>query len=298
MSSVDPFHVLAAIGIEDALDATPVAGGWSTTLWKIQRPEGAYALRLFPAGERHWATIEAQTMRGARAAGVPVPEIHSEGEWRDQPVLLLSWCDGRTLLAEMHARPWAIRRLGYQFGRQQAMMHATPVSSSNPHLRPWLTRFGDVDEELRERLQACQPREDRLLHLDYHPLNVMVARGQISCILDWANAARGEPRADVARTWSILRLMPLRRNRADVATEAGLRLLAAGWLRGYQAIAGPLHDMTLFKVWAGEAMVRDLSQHVGKPGMWITEHHLATIQQRVNTLRRQAGLASPSIVTS
>ena len=47
-----------------------------------------------------------------------------------------------------------------------------------------------------------------LLHLDYHPLNVLGEAGAISGVLDWTNADGGDPRADVARTGAILRFLP------------------------------------------------------------------------------------------
>ena len=42
--------------------------------------------------------------------------------------------------------------------------------------------------------------DDRLLHLDLHPDNVLVA-GQGVMVIDWQNAARGPAGADLAKTW-------------------------------------------------------------------------------------------------
>ena len=41
------------------------------------------------------------------------------------------------------------------------------------------------------------PEGDRLLHLDLHPFNVLVDEsGQVSGVIDWANAAAGHPDLD------------------------------------------------------------------------------------------------------
>src|SRR3954462_5501389 len=49
----------------------------------------------------------------------------------------------------------------------------------------------------------------RLLHLDLHPFNVLVDEdGEPTGVIDWANAAGGDPELDRARTWSILTLDP------------------------------------------------------------------------------------------
>jgi aminoglycoside phosphotransferase (APT) family kinase protein len=44
---------------------------------------------------------------------------------------------------------------------------------------------------------------DRLVHLDLHPMNVLMsARGPV--VIDWGNAARGDPLTDVANTYVLL----------------------------------------------------------------------------------------------
>lgn len=291
MSDINPFAILDHLGITNCTGATRIHGGWYTTIWQVHCKDNVFALRLFPAGHQPAAKHEATMMRAAQAAGVQVPEIHAEGEWNNRPVLLLSWCDGRTVMQEMRRRPWNIRRLGYRFGQTQARMHSAKYNHPDLDAQRWITRFGPVDDELRSRLADVQQPTSRLLHLDFHPLNVMAFRREIGCILDWCNAMPGDPRADVARTWSILRLMPLTAGRPEPVTESARRLLTAGWLRGYQAIAGELRHMDVFKVWAGMTMVQDLQQYVDRTDNWIEQRHVDAIQRRVNDLRVHAGLS-------
>lgn len=82
-------------------------------------------------------------------------------------------------------------------------------------------------------------RGDRLLHLDLHPDNAILSPGG-PFVVDWTNARRGDPAADVALTWLIVATNggPLARlflhwflsrfDRADLVRElpaaAGLRL--------------------------------------------------------------------------
>jgi hypothetical protein len=48
----------------------------------------------------------------------------------------------------------------------------------------------------------CGPGE-RFLHMDLHPLNIILSsKGPI--VIDWTNAARGNPMVDVAATWVLL----------------------------------------------------------------------------------------------
>lgn len=193
-------------------------------------------------------------------------------------------------MEEMRRRPWAIRRLGFAFGRQQAMLNHIPFERADTRETDWITRFGPIDEALHERLMSLDLKNNQLLHLDYHPLNVMVVRSKISCVLDWNNAMPGDPRADIARTWSILRLMPLNPGRPEPVTEVARRLLAAGWLRGYEHTAGRMQHVDLFKLWGAAAMLGDLANKIGQPGVWLEQHHLESIQARMVSLRRRAGL--------
>lgn len=290
MADIDPYDVLNALGVTGCSEASRVHGGWDTMIWRVTCGPDTYALRLFRAGNHHWAHREVEAMRAARESSVQVPEVHILGTWQDRSVMLLDWCDGRTVMQEMRARPWKIRSLGYEFGQRQAQLHQTEFSTEDSDALNWITSFGPVDDDLGSRLVAAGRQISKLLHLDYHPLNVMYARRSIGCILDWSNAMPGDPRADVARTWSILRLMPLFPGRPEPVTEAARKLLASGWLRGYQDTAGPLIDMEIFKVWAAVAMVHDLQRKVEQPENWIAQRHVDAIQARISQLRVRAGL--------
>jgi Phosphotransferase enzyme family len=59
----------------------------------------------------------------------------------------------------------------------------------------------------KERLLAglaAQPEGDRLCHGDFHPFNILGARGQ-EVIVDWPSASCGDPLADVCRSYVLLK---------------------------------------------------------------------------------------------
>lgn len=58
-------------------------------------------------------------------------------------------------------------------------------------------------EKALELLQSV-PEKDCLLHLDFHPLNVMVCKGRY-VVIDWINARIGNPVFDLARTYVLFR---------------------------------------------------------------------------------------------
>jgi aminoglycoside phosphotransferase (APT) family kinase protein len=245
---------------------------------------------VFRSEQAETCRREVLAMRAAAACGVPVPTVYGETLWQDRPALLLSWCSGRPLLAELVARPWSVWSLGLAFGRAQARIHAVPAPEG---LRGWDEAWGrwlGRDEEaLAERLRAAVPRSAALLHLDYHPLNVMVEGQQVTGVLDWANAAAGDPRLDLARTTTILRLAPTPPT-GSLRRATLLRLLDLGWRRGYRSAAGKPEEMAIFYAAAGAIMERDLAPKVGRPGIWLEPSHLDRIRRWTTAWRRRAGV--------
>jgi aminoglycoside phosphotransferase (APT) family kinase protein len=278
----DPFAVLAALGFPGAASAEPVGGGSDTLIWRVDHDRERYALRVFRPEQAAMCRREVVAMAAAAAGGVPVPRVHATGAWRDRPALLLSWSPGRPLADELRDRPWRAWPLGLRFGRTQAAIHALPAPPPLlDHPVPWRAWAG-ADAALEACLRAVAPWEDALLHLDYHPMNVMVDGDRVTAVLDWANARSGDPRADLARTAAILRFAP--------AARTTLRLLEAGWRHGYRRAAGPVDGMAPFSAWAGAVMERDLAPRLGRPDLpWLTPEYLARVRRWTADRRARAG---------
>jgi aminoglycoside phosphotransferase (APT) family kinase protein len=63
-----------------------------------------------------------------------------------------------------------------------------------------------------EWLERNHPRGDfqpAILHLDFHPANVLVEHGKVTGVVDWANAGLGDPAADVATTTVLMTMGPV-----------------------------------------------------------------------------------------
>lgn len=153
----------------------------------------------------------------------------------------------------------------------------------------WIEWAGD-EPEIKARLYDLPSRKTALLHLDYHPLNVMADGSKISGVLDWANARAGDPRADFARTYSILRVELNMPDGDGLMLAVMRRLLERAWRSGYAQAGGKLDDMALFYAWAGAAMIRDLSPRVGKPGSWMQDQHLDPVRAWRDSWKRRAGI--------
>jgi aminoglycoside phosphotransferase (APT) family kinase protein len=123
---------------------------------------------------------EARTMRYAAEQGYPVPRI--EEVRADGTEIVMERVDGPIMADAMVRPPW---KLGAHV-RALADLHDRLHEIPGPDWLPEMPGGGD-----------------RLLHLDLHPLNVIMSpRGPV--VIDWPNACRGDPMADVALTYALI----------------------------------------------------------------------------------------------
>jgi aminoglycoside phosphotransferase (APT) family kinase protein len=292
---LDPVDILATLGVSSVSAITPVHGGTDTAIWRVAHGATLSALRVFRAEQTETCRREIAAMQVAHEARLPVPAIRSSGVWHERPVLLLTWCPGVPLWEAIRRRPWRVLQLGMAFGRTQALIHQIPSRAEwQPRRTDWISWAGPSEYRLQAALQQRARPIPALLHLDYHPLNVLSDGRQITAVLDWANARVGDPRADVARTYTILMVEPYAPGRQSPAISLARRLLAWSWRRGYQQVAGALSDMGWFYAWAGAVMARDLTPRVSNPQSWWQPQHLERIQNWTAVWKQRAEQSADS----
>ena len=126
---------------------------------------------------------EARVMDYVGEAGYPVPRVRSVSD--DGADLVMDKVAGPTMLQVLERRPWQASRIGAQLADLHARLHQIPGPE-------WLRSIDDADGD-----------DARVLHLDLHPMNVVVSPvGPV--VIDWTNAAKGRPAADVARAWVLM----------------------------------------------------------------------------------------------
>ena len=231
-------------------------GGAATSVWRVDVGARRYALRVFQAHEVHVLEREMMVMAAAGRGRVPVPRVHAAGTYDERPALLLEWCNGQPLFDSLTRRPRDVFRLGVAFGELQRALHR--VAAPADLRATWIDWPSAAEPALAARLRTLNLRADRLLHLDFHLLNVLADHLRPTAILDWTNAHAGDPRADVARTATILRLMPRVLKQSAMARLGSLTFELA-WRRGYGGFG---EDMAPFYAWAGGAMLSDLAGRV------------------------------------
>jgi aminoglycoside phosphotransferase (APT) family kinase protein len=176
----------------------------------IVRQHGAADLARNP----QVATDEFRLLRIAHEAGVPAPApyyVDESGEFFETPVVVLEYIEGETVFALTDA-PDLLPR----FARHLAAIHridcaAHDISFLPDHTAHWGSIIGNrparLDDSLsegriRDALEAAWPWAQRnasvLLHGDYWPGNILWREGRLVGIVDWEDAAIGDPLADIA----------------------------------------------------------------------------------------------------
>jgi aminoglycoside phosphotransferase (APT) family kinase protein len=292
--ALDPQAVLRSLGYPEVEALEPVLGGWETSLWRFLTPDGErHALRVYPGPERaSGARNEEAALRACAAAGVPAPAVQATGQWEGRPVLVLSWCPGRTCLAAMLRRPWSTWRLGLSLGRQQARIHRVPPPSVLLEGAPdsWLAKAGLQCPEVFDLVRRMGLSTGSLIHLDYHPLNVLTDKGRITGVVDWPNAGAGDPRADFARTATLLLTASAPPGPARLPVGAARRLFYLAWRRGYASDAGPLGDLAPLMAWAGATRLQDLEYARSQPQSWASQEDFVAPRRWVEHWKRRAGI--------
>ena len=271
-SEIDPSAVLLHFGWQAMAAPKRVVGGWDTLLFKFATPDGRpHALRIYRRPESSQAAArEVIALECCAGTDVPVPSLEAAGKWHDQPVMILSWSPGEPLLDAVQRRPWAIWRLANDFGRVQARLNALlpPEGLVTGAPEYWLDRGAEATREASQCVRDRGVVTDRLIHLDYHPLNVLSDGRAVTAVLDWTGGAAGDPRADFARTAALIRTGPIPPSRLRPILALGRRLLYEGWKRGYEKEAGPLEGMAPFMAWGGATALHDYEGAMAEGRGW------------------------------
>lgn len=260
-----------------------------TDLWRVRRSpdSGDLLLRRFEEGDRPTARREMLAMEAARAHGIPVPEVLACDVMDNRPILLTGWCDGGLAVEAIMTSPATAHAIGTQLGETLGGLHLVPAPAGLSPVDAWIARGGPALAPLRTRLERV-PNAGRLLHLDYHPRNVLVTPGRVEGVIDWTNALAGPPHMDLARSRAILRVVIMARALPEGMLDA-LHAYEVGLVEGHGRVAGPDPHPALSAAWGMAMTVKDLTGHLGKPDGWVTPTLLDTLR------REQDGLITAAI---
>jgi aminoglycoside phosphotransferase (APT) family kinase protein len=187
-----------------------VAGGnvaevfeWGPRVVKLYRSAAAKPTVFREAGNH--AAVE--------ALGLPVPAIWAVQQINGRWGIVFDRVRGTSFAEQMLGDATALPRYLDILARLQARIHAHQAHefrSLKVRLATNIARAKLVDDPRKQILLgrlAVMPEGDRLCHGDFHPINVL---GEVSqpVVIDWPDACRGHPAADVCRSYLLLKPRP------------------------------------------------------------------------------------------
>lgn len=220
-----------------SLDA-PLARGRTADVFAW---EPGQVLKLF----HNWFPLrdvefEQRIGRAVHASGVSAPAVIGEiVQVEGRKGLVYERIEGKSMLELMPIQPWKVFTFAKRFAAIHTQMHERTFTADVPTQRSKLEyRIQHLDplpESLRTRLLerlASLPDDDRICHGDFHPANVLVTpKGD--AVIDWIDASRGNPLADVARATIILIGAAESEQVKNPFEKAFVRWFHAAYLREY-----------------------------------------------------------------
>jgi aminoglycoside phosphotransferase (APT) family kinase protein len=157
-----------------------------------------------------WIAYEARYAEAARAAGAPAPRLLGLEQIAGRTASVWERAEGTSMWQLVVDRPDESAALGRLLADIQQALFVLVPPVTLPRQRDRLVSkirrtAATVDGSLAHALAFLPPQVStpRLCHGDLHPSNVILGRDG-PMIVDWFDASRGDPIADVARSSLVL----------------------------------------------------------------------------------------------
>jgi aminoglycoside phosphotransferase (APT) family kinase protein len=236
------------------------------------------------------ARREYKTFELLASQGIPVPRtlyLDAHGTLLGSPGIVTDYVVGEQITKPSDAASWA-----RSLARMLARIHSIPCDSTAKSIlldanaeALWFVRSGLIPDYMvahpdgaavwqavYDLLPDFHPLRATLVHLDYWPGNILWHQGRITAVVDWEEAAYGDPTIDVAYCRMEMFL-------------SGMGHAADEFLRAYEEETGQRVENLGF--WELAAAARPMFAPEG----WITE---ASVKQRfrefIAKARKSAGV--------
>ena len=173
--------------------------------------DDGHILKLF----HNWFQLEniqyeMKTANAVYASGVRSPAVKQLVQVQGRNGLVYERVQGNTMLVMFQRKPWRVLSFARTFAQLHAQMHGCVLNADVPSQRQQIQykirEAGALHVLTKNSLLndlETLPEGDKVCHGDFHPANVMMSEKE-SMVIDWIDASRGNPLADVARTSIIL----------------------------------------------------------------------------------------------
>jgi aminoglycoside phosphotransferase (APT) family kinase protein len=181
-----------------------VARGTRSSVFAYGR--GAVVKVPVPSTPEGWIQYEARYAEAARVAGAPAPRLLGLEQIDGRTASVWERAEGTSMWQLVVDRPDQSAALGRLLADVQQALFVLVPPVTLPRQRDRLVSkirrtAATVDASLARALALIPPQvgTPRLCHGDLHPSNVILGR-EGPMIVDWFDASRGDPIADIARS--------------------------------------------------------------------------------------------------
>nr|WP_280521453.1 phosphotransferase family protein [Paenibacillus mangrovi] len=207
------------------LRSVELKGGVSAqvTMLEIEKTDGRtkkLVVRQHGAADRrknpHIARDEFRLLLGLRNAGLPVPQPYAYDETEGSagtPYIVTEFVDGKVEMAPQDVSDAMLLSADTLFDIHQVDWKRHSLDFL-PRQRDWCSAKLDkrpvqpdeslCESQIRDVLESAWPlpqhNQDVLLHGDYWPGNIMWKDGRMIAVIDWEDAAIGDPLSDLANS--------------------------------------------------------------------------------------------------
>jgi aminoglycoside phosphotransferase (APT) family kinase protein len=257
----------------------PVSNGWETHIFHFQlhgHQQEDYGkpltLRLFPY-ESNAARVQHEfaILQHMNRNGFPVPVplcVETSSAVLGGPFLIMEQVPGQTFFDAMLYQPWNMLVLPRQMAEILHRLHRLPGAGFPAPAGDFLERsLAEIADIIRDHsllklsaglnwVASHRPppvQEPCIVHLDFHPLNIMQAAQRRPVLLDWTMADVGDPHADLGNALMLLDCVPVRRKRIwqRVGVMLGRGLVRRLFLRAICRLdAVDSQKLTYYQAWA------------------------------------------------
>lgn len=216
--------------------ASPLASGRTADVY---RAAPGTVVKLFQTWiSEAYVASERNKASAVHSMGLPTPAVGELVRQGGRLGILFEEILGSSMLEQLNREPDSLEPLARRMARLHRSVHERRAPEAIPPQRALLAEKISRSELLRDEQRqalldrlARLPDGDRLCHGDFHPGNIMLTeRGPT--IIDWADACRGNPAADVART-SILIFGYVENVVADESVRTSVRRFHQTYLDAY-----------------------------------------------------------------
>lgn len=236
-------------------------------------------LKLFHAHiPEDWIFYEGRVARLACEAGVNAPAVSPDiVEVDSRKGLVYERVNGVSMLRRLTEQPWLIGRMARLMAELHAEMHraaSTELPSQTERLRRDIQNAPHLAQAAKAKIITyldALPAGNTVCHGDFHPDNiVLTANGAV--ILDWMNAARGNPLGDVARTSLLLRsavLPPATHQAKRFIIQRLRRIMHRVYLRHYCGLTGATREQ--INAWVLPTAAARLAERIPDEAGWLAQ---------------------------